>query len=95
MKVDEMLKLARACMQSTPNESSVTDRLARAIVQLLDRTTPCGWDDAYAVDRFSTVCVPEQWRGDVLPGEARAIAVSLLRAADAAEGQTKLRKESL
>jgi hypothetical protein len=88
MTLDELLALARASVQSEPNPASVTDRLARGVLELLGEHIPCGFDSAHPNEQpYSTIHIPEQWTGDVTPDEALACAASLVRAVGELKGR--------
>jgi hypothetical protein len=79
MILDELLQLARACVQSEPNPASVADRLARALRDLLGHAWPCGWPQPEARDRL--VHWESLGNEPLTPDEALALAAGLIRAA--------------
>lgn len=88
MKLAELLALARASVQSEPNPASVTDRLARGVLELLGAGSLCGREPfQVAGGRILIGDTNGLEVGDELtPDEARSWAADLLRAAGEAEG---------
>jgi hypothetical protein len=87
MRIDEMLKLAQSIVRRAARDE-IADRLARAVLDLLGESQPCGWEApsvTYAHGE-SGVCIPRGWGNVcVLPDDARAMARMLWTAADQAD----------
>ena len=84
--IDELLRLARDCEKRPPG--STGQRLGLAVIELLGEAQPCGWPEPVVDRGLSPVGIT--WDANpigetILPDEARAIAVMLLRAADEAD----------
>lgn len=83
MTLDELLELARNVHAFGGSRSS--ERLAAAVRDILEESQPCGWPEPETKGPSSIWWEP---LGMLLTSdEARAIAVMLLRGADAAEAK--------
>lgn len=84
----ELLRLT-ACVGRHHDSTTLAGQLARAVVDLLGESDPCGFDDpevAPAVAKPTMVRVPDSWFAWVTPDDARALGRMLFRAADEADG---------
>lgn len=94
MTLDDLLQLARAVQRDRDRRPEMIDeddgepveyvreRLARAVLDLLSTSAPCGWPKP---ERRGDRVYWEPLGCDVTPEEARAIAVMLIRAAGEVE----------
>lgn len=87
MTVDELNALADSVWHNRLDDDSDSARLARAVLDLLAESAPCGWK-APSVGT-SGVRVPDSWAEWVTPDDARALARMLLRAADDASKENQ------
>lgn len=87
MTLDELLTLAREVVAKGIVKADDT-RLSIAVLDLLGEALPCGFEPPHADPQNQTVSITD---GDDMPlyelspGEARAFAAAILRAADECE----------